>query len=143
MRFLMPEKSQLPTPNSQNTPQPQPPTPGGAREAKPYDLRERTLLFALRILDITAALPESPEGRVVRQQRARAGTSIGANVEEADGAISKADKRKSLTVARKECREVRYWLRIIERRWNALVAADVVESGELINILSTMITKLS
>jgi len=111
---------------------------------KPYDIRERTFQFSLRVLEITSALPETPEGRVVRQQLAASGTSIGANVEEADGAISKGDKRKSLVVARKEAREVRYWLRIIESRWSQAVPvkADVVEAGELLNILSTMITRL-
>ncbi|HLF92245.1 MAG TPA: four helix bundle protein [Planctomycetota bacterium] len=111
---------------------------------KPYDIRERTLQFALRILEITGRLPETPEGKVVRQQLAAAGTSIGANVEEADGAVSKADKRKSLVVARKETREVRYWLRLIERKWAALVdvTADIIESGELLNILSTMVSRL-
>lgn len=137
----MPEKnSQAPTPKSQQTPKAQLPT----RPPKPYDIRERTLQFALRILEITGALPDTPEGRIVRQQLAAAGTSIGANVEEADGAVSKADKRKSLVVARKETREVRYWLRLIERKWAALVnvSADIIESGELLNILSTMISRL-
>ena len=137
----MDRKDQLPAPKSQETPKPQLPT---ERKPKPYDIRERTLQFALRILDITASLPETPEGRVVRQQPANAGTSVGANVEEADGAVSRADKRKSLVIARKEARETRYWLRIIERRWKNLVdvTPETVESGELINILSTMISRL-
>lgn len=136
----MDRKSQAPTPNSQETPKSKLPT----TPAKPYDIRERTLQFALRVLDITASIPETPEGRVVRQQLAAAGTSAGANVEEADGAISKADKRKSLVVARKESREVRYWLRIIERRWGSLitVSADIGEASELLSILSTMISRL-
>ena len=140
----MDRKNQAPTPDSQQTPKTQPPTTPSPK-AKPYDIRERTLQFALRILDITACIPDSPEGRVVRQQLAAAGTSIGANVEEADGAVSKADKRKSLTIARKETREVRYWLRIIERRWVSLVAvaAGIVEAGELLNILTTIISRLS
>lgn len=136
----MRENSQQPTLNSHKTPKTHVPT----RVPKPYDIRERTLQFALRILEITGRLPETPEGKVVRQQLAAAGTSIGANVEEADGAVSKADKRKSLVVARKETREVRYWLRLIERKWAALVdvTADIIESGELLNILSTMVSRL-
>jgi four helix bundle protein len=99
----------------------------------------------VRILEITAALPETSEGRVVRQQLGAAGTSVGANVEEADGAISKLDQRKSLVVARKEIREVRYWLRIIDYRWKKAldVLADIGESTELLNILSTMTARLS
>jgi hypothetical protein len=59
--------------------------------AKPFDPRERTLLLAVRMLEVAGLLPVSPEAQVVRQQLARAGTSVGANVEEADGAFSIPD----------------------------------------------------
>lgn len=140
-----------PTPNPQVPTNPQLPSPkgppplgAGKKSNKPYDIRERTLQFALKMLEITGALPETSEGRVVRQQLAASGTSIGSNVEEADGAVSKADKRKSLIVARKEAREVRYWLRIIQRKWpdRVRVEDDIAESTELLNILSTIVTRL-
>src|SRR5687768_6318531 len=85
--------------------------------AKPYDIRERAFLFSLRLLDLCAGLPSSPEALVVRQQLARCGTSVGANLEESDGTISKADRRKSLVIARKEALETRYWLRIVQHKW--------------------------
>ncbi len=131
-------KSQIPT-----KPQIQNPNPDGAR--KPYDLRERTFEFALRVLRITARLPGTPEAIEVRSQLCGAATSIGANIEEGDGSISKADKRKSFVVARKEAREARYWLRIVERVWPEIAGAreEVAEATEILNILSVIIEKLS
>jgi four helix bundle protein len=128
-------------PKSQVPDQSQVPSP---KAAKPYDLKERTFQFALRVLDIAAALPDGPEARVVREQLAAAGTSIGANVEEADAGMSKADCRKCFKIARKEARETRYWLRLLRHRWGAAMASeeDVVEATELIHILSAIIAKL-
>ena len=54
-----------------------------------YDLKERTFKFAQRILDIVEQLPKKPQCEIIRTQLAKAGTSIGANVEEADGTITK------------------------------------------------------
>ena len=112
--------------------------------AKPYDIRERTLQFALRVLEISGSLPENREGFAVRDQFVRAGTSIGANVEEADGAISKADKRRSLVIARKECRETRDRLSIISRKWGSKdnLKGDIGEATEILYILSSIIQKL-
>lgn len=113
-------------------------------DGKPYDLRERTLMLAVRILGIAAALPSTPEGSVVRQQLARCGCSVGANVEEADGALTAPDKRKSFVISRKEARELRFWLRVIERRWPSQppVDGEIQETTEILRILSTIIAKL-
>ena len=117
--FQLPNPNKLPNPKSQQN--------------KPYDIRERTMEFALRVLEICGKLPENPEGYAVRGQLVRCGTSIGANVEEADGAVSRADKRKSFVVARKECRETRYWLKLIERKWAQLqVGRDISEATEIL-----------
>jgi four helix bundle protein len=53
--------------------------------AKPSDRKERTFLFAVRILKLAALLPENTEARIVRKQIARSGSSIGSDAEEADG----------------------------------------------------------
>jgi len=112
--------------------------------AKPYDLRERSFLFALRILKVAASLPKTPETIIVRRQLTRSGTSIGANIEEADGAVSRADKRRSLIIARKEARETAYWLRIAKHLMSGSTAmdADVQEAAELASILSVIVSKL-
>jgi len=111
---------------------------------KPYDIRERTLQFAVRIIELAGTLPENAEGRTVKQQIVRSGTSIGANVEEGDGAVSRADKRKSFTIARKESRETRYWLSLIDRVWGKEidVRTDIQEATEILYILSAIVDKL-
>ncbi|MEK7469529.1 MAG: four helix bundle protein [Planctomycetota bacterium] len=110
-------------------------------ENKPFDICERTFQFANRVLDITSALAPGKEPGVARDQLARAGSSVGSNTEEAMGAISKIEKRKYLGIARRESRESRYWLRIINHRW-CPVEADITEATEIRNILSAMIRKL-
>ena len=56
---------------------------------KKYDLRERLFAYAKRIIDIVKLLPNTPECNVIRKQLMASGTSVGANYEEADGAITK------------------------------------------------------
>jgi four helix bundle protein len=87
----------------------------------------------------------SPESLEVRRQLTRSGTSVGANVEEADGAASKAEARRSFVVARKGIREVRYRLRIVERRCPACpgVAGAIGEATGILSILSKIVERLS
>jgi len=110
---------------------------------KIYDLKDRTFKFAQRVLDITETLPKKPESEIIRKQLAKAGTSIGANVEEADGTLTKKDFVNKMTIARKEAKEARYWLRITAGRFikEEAVASDIKESQELISIISSIINK--
>jgi four helix bundle protein len=113
-------------------------------EGKPYDLRKRTLAFSIRILRITCSLPETVEGLMVRRQLSRSGTSIGANVEEADAAMSRADTRRSFVIAKKEAQEAGYWLRIVDELWSSIVPVkpEIDEADQLIRILRTIIDGL-
>src|SRR5262245_5393796 len=133
-----PNPKEIPKPNSQQKPNSQP-----RKAPKPYDLRDRTFEFAVRILDITATLPPNGYGKIA-DQLARSGSSVGANVEEADGAVSRADKRRAFVIARKEAREARYWLRLIDRKLGTRVPVreDIDEASELVYILSAIISKL-
>ena len=114
-------------------------------EQKPFSLSERLFEFASRMLDICATLPSSPEAGNIRFQLSKAGTSGAANWEEAEGAITKKDKRKSMVITRKEVRESRLWLRLISGRFVSPeeIAEDIEEATELIKILSSIISKLS
>ena len=56
-----------------------------------YDLKARTKAFALRIVRLSASLPQNREANVLGHQVLRSGTSIGANYAEADSARSKAE----------------------------------------------------
>jgi len=112
---------------------------------KPYALSERLFGFASRILDICSRLPNTPEAMTIRYQISKSGPSAAANWEESEGAVTKKDKRKSMIVSRKELRETRMWLRLISGRFTPAeeIEPDIKESTELLNIISTIINKLS
>jgi four helix bundle protein len=110
---------------------------------KIYDLKERTFKFAQRVLDICEQLPKKAQCEIMQRQLTKAGTSIGANVEEADGTITKKDFINKMVIARKEAKEARYWLKLISGRYikELEIAPDIREAQELINILSAIINK--
>jgi len=111
------------------------------RSSVPFDIKERTFLFGVRIVKLVNVLPRSIAGIEIGRQVIRSGTSIGANVEEADGAESKKDFIHKMSIARKEASETRYWLRIIQTSLldNAEVADLIQESDQLVRILSRII----
>lgn len=76
-------------------------------------IRDKSYSFALRIVRLYKYLVEDKKEYVLSKQVLRSGTSIGANVEEAIGGQSEKDFFAKLTVAYKEARETRYWLRIL------------------------------
>jgi four helix bundle protein len=85
-----------------------------SRGPKQYDLEERTFEFATRIVKLTDVLARrSRIGERVALQIIGSGTSIGANVEEAQAAESKADFIHKYRIALKEARETIYWLRLV------------------------------
>ena len=90
----------------------------GAKQ--PIDIRERTFDLAIRLVKLCRYLEQKPGvGRTLSWQLLRAGTSVGANVEEAQAGQSRADFISKNAIALKEARETDYWLRL-------LVAAQVV-----------------
>lgn len=76
-------------------------------------IEDRTYQFALRIIRLVRALPKEYASQAMSRQVLRSGTSISANVEEAIGASTKKDFANKMTIAQKEARETRYWLRLI------------------------------
>ena len=115
--------------------------PNGWERDVPYDIRERTLQFAVRVIQAIRCLPDDAATRVLAYQLVKSATSVGANVEEADGAESTRDFVHKMSIARKEARESRYWIRIVRasivdnENWNSLQQ----ESEELARILSAII----
>ena len=75
------------------------------------DITERSFGFAARIVRLVDSLPHTVAGNVIAKQVMRAGTSVGANVEEAQGASSKKEFSRRMEIAQSEAREVLYWLR--------------------------------
>lgn len=82
--------------------------------AVPYDIRERTFLFAVRVVKYADKFPSTIAGHRIAGQLIDSGTSVGGNVEEADGAESKKDRVHKYAIARKEAKEAWYWLRVAE-----------------------------
>lgn len=75
-------------------------------QSKSYD-------FALRIVKVYKYLSQEKREFVLSKQLLRSGTSVGANIEEAIGGQSKADFFAKLTIAYKEARESKYWIRLL------------------------------
>ena len=71
----------------------------------------KSYAFALEIMRLCKAIRDKREYELASQLW-RAGTSIGANVEEAQAAQSRADFRSKMSIAAKEARESHYWLRL-------------------------------
>jgi four helix bundle protein len=109
---------------------------------KPYDIKERSFIFACDVLDFCRPLVTGhPLVRELARQLLKSGTSVGANLEEADAGESKPDFRHKIAVSRKECRESRYWLRLIayaDKRVGRLATPLVQEASELFAILTTI-----
>jgi four helix bundle protein len=107
------------------------------------DIRERVFEFACAVVDVHRSLyRRTPELRSLTFQASNAATSIGANLEEADAAQSRADFVSKCTISLKEARESRYWLRILHRTLkNEKLAELIRESTQIIAILTTIVRK--
>jgi four helix bundle protein len=106
-----------------------------------FDIQERTFKFAVRVVKLVNRLPRTTAGFEIGKQVVRSATSIGSNVEEADAAESKRDFIHKMSIAHKETRETRYWLRIIQAALldDDQVRALIQESDELVRILYTIV----
>ena len=94
-----------------------------AREVK--DIKERAFEFALRIIKLGQHLDRKPGvPRTLSYQLLKAGTSVGANIEEAQGGQSRPDFISKNSIALKEARECHYWLRL-------LIAAKIMPEKNL------------
>ena len=77
-------------------------------------IRERAFEFGVEIVKLCRNFPRDPAGVAIISQLVRSATSIGANIEEAQDAMSRADFLKCMNISLKEARESRYWLRVIK-----------------------------
>jgi len=82
---------------------------------KIYDLEERTAKFGEEIIGFAESLERNEINRPLISQLVRAGTSVGANYTEADGAESKKDFRHKIGICKKESKETKHWLRMISK----------------------------
>lgn len=103
------------------------------------DIADRLMRFAANVLWICRFLPSTVEGRHIRKQLTAAGTSPGANYEEARCAESRADFVHKIRTANKEMRESKYWLGLarLARFVPPKPASKLVaEADELVAILT-------
>lgn len=77
------------------------------------ELKERTKLFALRILKLARALPNTDEGRIIRKQIIRSGTSVGANYRAVCRSRSSQEFISKLSIVIEEADETVFWLELI------------------------------
>ncbi len=85
-------------------------------DAKPiYDLEERTARFGETIIDFAKEIPTGPLTDRIINQLVGAGTSVGANYDEADDAVSKKEFLKCIGTCKKEARGTKHFLRMAVR----------------------------
>lgn len=108
-------------------------------------LEDRTKKFAIAIIMLSISLPDSPEGRVIRNQVTKSGTSVGANYREANRSRSKADFKNKIKICESESSETGYWLEIISAlKWSTVKRLKTIleESNELLALFTSIGKKL-
>jgi four helix bundle protein len=104
-------------------------------------LKDKSYQFAIRIVKFYKYIVENKKEFVLSKQVLRSGTSIGAMVEEANQAESKADFIHKLSIANKEANETFYWLRLLK---DSEIAGSEIEPllnncSELVRLLTSII----
>lgn len=108
------------------------------------DITKRTFEVALRVIKLCQFLNKKYEieKNILSKQLLRSGTSIGANVEEAQAGQSRSDFVHKMSIALKEARETNYWLRLLEASEmlpKEKLVELIKESDEIKNIIGAII----
>lgn len=106
-------------------------------------LKEKSYAFALKIIERYKVLKDDRNEFILSKQLLRAGTSIGANVEEAIGAQSKKDFLSKISIAYKEARELHYWLRLLcdSNLIEPKIAKELIQDvDELLRLMGAIIS---
>jgi len=113
------------------------------RNARHYDLEERTLQFAKRVITLVNRMPKILTNIEIGRQLVRSSGSVGSNYIEANESLSKKDFFMRIKICRKESKESRYWLKLIR-----VVQEDeeereslIVEATELMKIFGSIVEK--
>ena len=106
-------------------------------------ITDRSFNFAVRIVKLCKFMEKQGKvSRTLANQLLRSGTSIGANVEEAQAGQSKADLIAKMSIARKESRETHYWLRLLKESETVAetkLLEIIKESDEIVRILTAIV----
>jgi len=109
------------------------------------DIRQRTFAFAVRVVKLCQFLENNNVSKTLARQLIRAGTSVGANLEEAQSGQSKPDFINKNALALKESRETNYWLKLIlettefEEKVRRGIEELIEESSEITKIIASII----
>lgn len=100
----------------------------------------KTFDFALTIINLFTELKNENEF-IISKQLLRSATSIGANVEEAIAAQSRKDFVHKMSIASKEARETKYWLRLLDQSnlTKIIISNYLIEIEHIINIITKII----
>jgi four helix bundle protein len=113
--------------------------------AKCYDLEKRTYEFARRIRCFLKRIPRSISNTEDSKQLARSSGSVGANYIEANESLGKKDFNMHAKICRKEAKESRFWLMLIDAGDDEAVKKEqeslTKESEELMNIFGAIVRK--
>ena len=109
------------------------------------ELLERVETAVNRTIQMALALPRNVAGQEIGRQVVRSSGSVGANLHEAQGTISRKDFLHKVAISLREARETLYWIRRIER--NDLLPRERLtelmnEWNELVSIVTTIVKKL-
>ncbi len=115
------------------------------KKPKQYDLEERTLAFAKKLREFVKKLPKTVANIEDTRQLVKASGSVGANYIEGNEALSKKDFRMRIKICRKESKESRYWLRLVDTNDDQELGEErnslINESTELMNIFGAILQK--
>jgi four helix bundle protein len=113
-----------------------------------HDIYDRLLRFGVDIVKLCRILSKNFDNRVIADQLIRSGTSVGANMQEADSASSRKDFINKVTISKKELQETNYWLKIIKgadlinNEKNCIELSRLLqESDELTKIIGAILSK--
>ena len=109
------------------------------------DLKGRTKTFAVRVINLFRALPETTEAQIIGKQILRCGTSVGAQYRESQHAKSDADLISKIEGSLQELEETTYWLELLDEM--SLFAPEKLkpirqETKELTAIFVTIVKKV-
>ena len=103
---------------------------------------KRSYDFALSVIKLVNQLPKNRTCDIIGRQLIRSGTSVGANVEEAQSGYSRNDFTSKMSIAQKEARETNYWLRLLrdsKQLGDEVIKAVLSESEEISKILFSIV----
>lgn len=117
-----------------------------AKKKTVFDLEERTLIFAKRVIVLCKALPTNTVNTKLIDQIIRSAGSVGANYREANDSLGKKDFLMRMKISRKEAKETEFWLQLIVEAnpsFSKRMEDLLQEVFELRKIFSAIISKSS